>query len=74
MIFHLILECSIFINHGDVEVRKTIIQLLMMIKITPSHSRGVGRLPQNKYPKSSVQPSLVYISVEMEVAEVFESW
>ena len=68
------LDRSILQNHEDAIVRKTIKKLLMMIKITPSHSRGVGRLPQNKYPKSSVQPSLVYIRVEMEVAEVFESW
>ena len=68
------LDRSILQNHEDAIVRKTIKKLLMMIKTTPSHSMGVCRLPQNKYPKSSVQPSLVYIRVEMEVAEVFESW
>ena len=59
-----------FPNFEDGEVRKTIIQLLMTIRSTPSHSWGSGKLFQNKYPKSKVQPSLVYISAAIEVAEV----
>ena len=54
----------------DDVVRKTIIQLLRTIRIIPSHSSGSGKLPQNKYPNSKVQPSLVYIRAEIEVAEV----
>jgi len=32
----------------DGVTRKIIIQLLMMMRSTPSHSMGSGRLPQNK--------------------------
>ena len=58
----------------DGEEWKTIIQLLRTISSTPNHSIGSGKLSQNMYPKSKVQPSLVYIREAIVVAEVTGAW